>query len=59
MDRFPKLAKFAGLYVFSSEIQVSHTAYTSEKYSILKNKFLFNNDSILETNDYYLVSCVK
>ena len=28
------------------------TAYTVENYSIFKNN-LFNNDSILETNDYY------
>ena len=29
------------------------TAYTLENYSIFKNKFLFNNDNILEVNDYY------
>ena len=29
------------------------TACTVENYSIFKNNFLFNNDSILETNDYY------
>ena len=28
-------------------------AYTLENYSNFKNKFLFNNGSILETNDYY------
>ena len=29
------------------------TAYTLENYSNFKNKFLFNNDSILEINNYY------
>ena len=29
------------------------TAYTLENYSNFKNKFLFNNGSILEINDYY------
>ena len=29
------------------------TAYTLENYSIFKNKFLFNNDNILEVNDCY------
>ena len=29
------------------------TAYTLKKYSNFKNKFLFNNSSILEINDYY------
>ena len=29
------------------------TAYTLENYSNFKNKFLFNNGSILELNDYY------
>ena len=29
------------------------TAYTLENYSNFKSKFLFNNGSILEINDYY------
>ena len=29
------------------------TAYTLENYSNFKNKFLFNNGSILEINDYF------
>ena len=29
------------------------TAYTLENYSNFKNKFSFNNGSILEINDYY------
>ena len=29
------------------------TAYTLENYSNFKNKFLFNNGSILEISDYY------
>ena len=37
--------------VFSENLGI--TAYTLENYSNFKNKFLFNNGSILETNDYY------
>ena len=29
------------------------TSYTSENYSNFKDKFLFNNGSILEINDYF------
>ena len=38
------------MQLFSAKIQVS--AYTLN-YSNFKNKFLFNNGSILEINDYY------
>ena len=39
--------------VFSFKIQVSQHIATLENYSNFKNKFLFSNDSILESNDYY------
>ena len=32
---------------------LSVTVYNLESYSNFKNKFLFNNGSILEINDYY------
>ena len=45
------------------------TAYTLQNYSNFENKFLFNNGSFLEINDYYndrsrrnvsfTLSCVK
>ena len=38
------------MQLFSAKIQVS--AYTLS-YSDFRNKFLFNNGSILEINDYY------
>ena len=37
--------------VFCQNLDI--TAYTLENYSNFKNKFLFNNGSILEINDYY------
>ena len=38
-----------GMWVFSAKAQnVGITAYTLENYSNFKNKFLFNNGSILE-----------
>ena len=33
--------------------EISQHTYTLENYSNFKNKFLFNNGSILEINDYY------
>ena len=42
---------FAGpVGVFCQNLGI--TTYTLEKYSNFKNKFLFNNGSILEINDY-------
>ena len=40
-----------GMGVFCQNLGI--TAYTLENYSNFKNKFLFNNGSILEINDYY------
>ena len=37
--------------VFCQNLDI--TPYTLENYSNFKNKFLFNNGSILEINDYY------
>ena len=37
--------------VFCQDLGI--TAYTLQNYFNFKNKFLFNNGSILEINDYY------
>ena len=37
--------------VFCQNLRIK--TYTSENYSNFENKFLFNNGSILKTNDYF------
>ena len=43
------LAEYVG--VFCQNLGI--TTYTLENYSHFKNKFLYNNGSILEINDYH------